>query len=71
MATKGPGLAREEDRPMDFFSVRFVPGVLGGVTSPTERASMSLDSDSLAGLRTSLTDTRRQIEEGRFNRQVN
>lgn len=57
VATNGPELVTEEDRPIDFLSVRDVPGVLGGVGSPTERASTSLDSDSLAGLRTSFTDT--------------
>lgn len=59
VATKGPELVREEDRPIAFFSVRAAPGVLGGVASPTDRASASLNSDSLAGLRTSLTDTKR------------
>lgn len=57
VATNGPELVTEADRPIDFLSVRDVPGVLGGVGSPTERASTSLDSDSLAGLRTSFTDT--------------
>ena len=50
----------EADRPIDFLSVRDVPGVLGGVGSPVERASTSLDSDSLPGLRTSFTDTTKQ-----------
>lgn len=62
MATKGPELVTDEDRPIAFFSVRVVPGVLGGVTSPVDRASTSLDSDSLPGLRTSFTDTSRQRE---------
>ena len=52
---------------MAFLSVRDVPGVLGGVGSPTERASTSLDSDSLAGLRTSFTDT----SQTKMNKDVN
>lgn len=63
VATNGPELVTEADRPMDFLSVRDVPGVLGGVGSPTERASTSLDSDSLAGLRTSFTDTEAKIQK--------
>ena len=58
VATNGPELVTETDRPIDFLSVRDVPGVLGGVASPGDRASTSLVSDSLAGLRTSFTDTR-------------
>ena len=64
MATKGPELVTEEDRPIAFFSVRADPGVLGGVASPVDRASTSLNSDSLAGLRTSLTDTKRHQAKG-------
>ena len=67
VATNGPELVTEEDRPMAFLSVRDVPGVLGGVGSPTERASTSLDSDSLAGLRTSFTDT----AQTKMNKDVN
>ena len=67
VATNGPELVTEEDRPMAFLSVRDVPGVLGGVGSPTERASTSLDSDSLAGLRTSFTDTAKT----KMNKHVN
>ena len=63
MATKGPELVTEEDRPIALFSVRAGPGVLGGVASPVDRASTSLNSDSLAGLRTSLTDTKRRQEK--------
>lgn len=60
VATNGPELVTEADRPIAFLSVRDVPGVLGGVASPADRASTSLVSDSLAGLRTSFTDTRKQ-----------
>ena len=66
VATNGPELVTEADRPIDFLSVRDVPGVLGGVGSPTERASTSLDSDSLAGLRTSFTDTEIKMKEEEF-----
>lgn len=59
VATNGPELVTEADRPIDFLSVRDVPGVLGGVWSPVERASTSLDSDSLPGLRTSFKDTKK------------
>ena len=60
VATNGPELVTEADRPIAFLSVRDVPGVLGGVGLPVERASTSLDSDSLPGLRTSFTDTKKQ-----------
>ena len=70
VATKGPELATDADRPIDFFSVRIVPGVLGGVTSPVDRASTSLDSDSLPGLRTSFTDTSRYRITNQHNKSI-
>ena len=70
VATKGPELETDADRPMDFFSVRNVPGVLGGVTSPVERASTSLDSESLPGLRISLTDTIQENKSGQTATQL-
>ena len=70
VATKGPELETDADRPMDFFSVRNVPGVLGGVTSPVERASTSLDSESLPGLRISFTDTIQENKSGQTATQL-
>lgn len=70
VATKGPELETDADRPMDFFSVRNVPGVLGGVTSPVERASTSLDSESLPGLRISFTDTTQENKSGQTATQL-